>query len=176
MHQKLLVAQQEKEEFDRSVKEHREAPGSGETNNVPEDEREESEACDLVYKPLKRIRAGVEVRCQSVVAMCIVKEPTDGDGLFMLLGCFESTAEADHWIQNVGSRKIHEHDILVAPTCEWIYPNSEGGKTSTQYRNPELQRIMDAAEKNPELVQTYKEWKAEQEKKEADTLLSSPTE
>jgi hypothetical protein len=37
--------------------------------------------------------------------------------------------------------------------------------SKTTYRNDELQRIMDAAEKNPKAVRDYKTWKAEQERK-----------
>ena len=94
--------------------------------------------------------------------LCVV--PDDfGECLIKILGCFENTAEADRWVENVGSRKIADDDIYVAPTCEWLYPNGDTSKVSTRYRVDELQRIMDAADRNPEAVQNYKDWKRQQD-------------
>lgn len=124
----------------------------------PEDKEEEDEAESIIYKPPKRIRAGVEVRGQSVVALCTVPDEY-GECLFKILGCFENTADADAWVRNVGSRRITEDDICIAPCCEWLYPNAKRQEGKSHYRIDELQRIMDAADRNPEIVQSYKDWK-----------------
>ena len=126
----------------------------------PEDaEMDEAEA--LVYKPPKRLRAGAEVRGQAAVALCVVPDEF-GECLVKILGCFETASEADVWVRNVASRHVTEDDVLVAPTCEWLYPN---GKTTgnEHYRSGELQRIMDASRRNVRAVKDYKEWKREQD-------------
>lgn len=152
------------EAFDRCVKEHIERPPPKSTNDEPEDKEEQEEAEGLVYKPPKRIRAGAEVRGQSIVALCVIPDEF-GECLFKILGCFENSTEADKWIQNVGSRKITDDDIYVTSTCEWIYPNGTAKEGSNHYRIDELQRIMDAAARNPEMVQSYKDWKKDQDEK-----------
>ena len=43
-----------------------------------------------------------------------------------VLGCFESTAEADAWVRNVASRAVVEDDVLVAPTCEVALERARG--------------------------------------------------
>lgn len=146
--------------FDRCVSEHTYQACS--VQDEHEDTSEQEEAERLVYKPPKRIRSGAEVRCQSVVALCVVPDAF-GECLFKILGCFENGAEADKWIQNVGSRHVTEDDIHVAETCEWIFPNARFKEGSNHYRINELQRIMDAAAKNPQLVQSYKDWKKQQD-------------
>ena len=85
------------------------------------------------------------------------------------MGCFESTTEADKWCRDVGSRHVTEFDLFVVPTCEWFYPNGEGKCSSNErYRVGELQRIMDAAKKNPQDVKDYKAWKREQDRMAAE--------
>ena len=149
-------------EFDRVVKTRAErAPPSTDPEETDE-VREELDAVGLVYKPPKRLRAGAEVRGQSSVAMCVVPNEF-GECLFKILGCFESTTDADSWVRNVGSRYVLDDDIFVSPTCDWIYPNGKSKNGKAYYRNDELQRIMDAAQRNPEMVRSYKDWKAEQD-------------
>ena len=145
--------EEEGDEFGRCVREHIERPPPSSTNDVSEDKEEQEEAEALVYKPPRRIGAGVEVRGQSVVALCVVPDDR-GECLFKILGCFENANEADKWIQNVGSRKITDDDIYVASLCEWIFPNGRASATTNHYRNNELQRIMDAAVRNPEWCRT----------------------
>lgn len=152
------------DEFDRCVKERVERPPPRSTNDVPEDRDEQEDAERLVYKPLRRIRAGAEVRGQAVVALCVIPDEF-GECLFKVVGCFESSVEADKWIQTVGSRKITDDDIYVASTCEWLFPNGDAAQGTSHYRIDELQRIMDAAGRNPEVVQSYKDWKREQDSK-----------
>ena len=130
----------------------------------PDAAREQAEADAAVYRPPRRLRAGAEVRGQAAVALCTVPDETAGECLVKVLGCFESTAEADAWVRNVASRAVVEDDVLVAPTCEWLYPNARAdAAASTHYRVDELQRIMDAARRNPDTVRSYREWKAEQD-------------
>ena len=88
-----------------------------------------------------------------------------GHCLVKILGCFESTLEADTWSRAVATREVTQDDVLVAQTCEWIYPNgADRSAPNAHYRIDELQRIMDAASRNPKAVQSYKEWKAEQDR------------
>ena len=99
--------------------------------------------------------------------MSILPDTLVGERLVRLLGCFESNAEAESWVRDVGARTITDHDIVTAPTCEWLYPNGET-RVRTHYRMDELQRIMDAAERNPQAVRDYKTWKAEQDRLKAE--------
>ena len=149
--------------FDRVVKERLERPPP---KTVPVDEeeiREQEEADALVYKPPRRLRSGVEVRGQAACAVCVIPDEL-GECVVRVLGCFASAGEAEAWVQNVASRKIIDHDIYVAPTCEWFYPNGFARGAQDRYRQDELQRIMDAAAKNPKAVRDYKEWKKEQDR------------
>lgn len=148
--------------FDECVREHVERPSPRMEDPEPEDQAEQDEAEACVYKPPKRLRAGAEVRGQSSVALCVVPDEY-GECLFNVLGCFENTPEADEWVSNTASRRITYDDIFVAPTCEWLYPNATGKGGKSKYRIDELQRIMDAAERNPEAVKSYKEWKRQQD-------------
>lgn len=136
-----------------------------------EAERELDEAEALVYKRPTRIRVGAEVRGQRAVALCVIPH-CEGECVIKVLGCFESTCDADNWVQNVASRHVVEDDISTTLTCEWFYPNGNGEKSSkTHYRVSELQRIMDHAEEQPEKVRTYKEWKRQEDQKESSAKL-----
>lgn len=132
-------------------------------NEVAEEDDDVLEAEALVYKPPKRLRTGAEVRGQSVVVFCAVTHEF-GECVLKFLGCFESTDEANQWARNVATREIVHDDVLVSPCCEWIYPNASDRKATHNYRIDELQRIMDAAERNPVAVKNYKEWKREQDR------------
>lgn len=147
--------------FQRAVREHLERPAVGQDKSTTEEDVETAEAEALVYKPPKRLRAGAEVRGQSAVAVCVVPDEF-GECLVKILGCFESSAEADVWARNVASRHVTDDDVLVAPTCEWLFPNGNG-ESNEHYRSDELQRIMDASRRNVRAVKDYKQWKLEQE-------------
>jgi hypothetical protein len=147
-------------EFDRVVRERADRPAP---RDVPVDDDEDADAEKLVYPPPRRLRAGAEVRGQSAVALCAIPDPVGGECLLKILGCFETAAEADNWARNVASRRVTDEDIVVAPTCEWFYPNGDAKASREHYRSDELQRIMDAAARNPQAVREYKEWKAEQD-------------
>tara|TARA_B110001450_G_scaffold98809_1_gene93725 strand:- start:207 stop:1187 length:981 start_codon:yes stop_codon:yes gene_type:complete len=163
-----LRQQEEGDAFMRAAKEHveRPAPPSSLSSREGEEEEAETEEVErMVYGKPRRLRAGAEVRGQASVALCCMADE-HGECLVKVLGCFESHADADGWVQDVGSRHITEDDILITSTCEWIYPNGEA-MGQKKYRVDELQRVMDAAERNPEQVRTYKEWKREQDEAKA---------
>lgn len=141
--------------FMRAVQEGIERPAP---NVEPPEDAETAEAEALVYKPPRRLRAGGEVRGQSALALCAVPDDVGGECLIKVLGCFESTAEAENWVHNVATRHITDDDVLIAATCDWFYPNGKKNASHELYRNKELQRIMDAAERNPAQVQQYKDW------------------
>jgi hypothetical protein len=150
--------------FDETVRNKTFAPANVEdTAEEAQDEEDgTADAMRSVYGRARRLRAGAEVRGQAAVALCVVPD-ADGECLVRVLGCFESTADADAWSRDVATRHVLDDDVLVAPTCEWLYPNARvvaGGRQ--HYRIDELQRIMDAAARNPEQVQSYKQWKAGQ--------------
>lgn len=148
--------------FDRRVSEHLEAEGSS-IDPHDEDKEEVEEAEAIVYKPPKRLRSGGEVRGQGALTLCVIPDNIVGECIVKILGCFENSNDADAWSRNIGTRRVTDDDIFVAPTCEWLFPNGEP-KTATHYRNGELQRIMDAAERNPQAVKDYKAWKEEQDR------------
>lgn len=153
-------SKEERSRFEQAVKEH--AP-CDDAKEVPEEEgAEDTEAEHLVYAPPKRLRAGAEVRGQSVAAICVIPDEM-GEPLVRVLGLFESMVEADRWCQDVGLRHVTEDDIVMVPTCDWFYPNSTNKSAQSEhYRIDELQRIMDTSRKNPQAVKEYKAWKAEQ--------------
>lgn len=109
-----------------------------------------------VYGAPRRIRSGAEVRGQSTVALCVVPRD-DGECLFRILGCFETTEEANEWVRSVATRRIVHEDVFVGRTCEWLYPNARQ-MDRLVYRVDELQRIMDTAADNPGRVQRYQDW------------------
>lgn len=139
----------------------------------PDPELEEAEA--LVYKPPRKMRSGAEVRGQSVVVMCVQRDSAGGECLVNVLGCFESTSDAECWVRDVASRTVTSEDILTAPTCEWLFPNGAVRATSTKYRVGELQRIMDASARNASNVVSYKEWLRKEAEKPA-SQSAEPTE
>ena len=63
----------------------------------------------------------------------------------------------------MATRQITQDDVFIAPTCDWFYPNGISKPSKDHYRIPELQRIMDAAERNPKQVQEFKEWQRQQD-------------
>jgi len=130
------------------------------------------EAEDLVYKPPRRLRVGGEVRGQNYVAICSIPNATTGECLIKVLACFDTNQDADAWAQNVASRHIADDDIHIGRTCEWVFPNGHADSvTGSKYRIDELQRIMDAAERNPKAVQDYKAWKEEQDRRAEKNAL-----
>jgi len=143
--------------FENARKEHRPCDFAPTVHKKCDEEMEDADMA--VYGRPKRLRAGFEVRGQTVFAFCVIPDEENGECLFKILGCFESTSDANAWIRNVGSRDVMHHAIYVAPTCEWIYPNGMIKASKTFYRVDELQRIMDAFERNAEGVRTFKEWK-----------------
>lgn len=122
-----------------------------------------------LHPPPRKLRAGAAVQGQGFVALCVVPDE-DGEVLIRILGCFEDMSCAETWIRNEGSRNITEFDIVVASTCQWLFPNAvmEG---PVFYRIPELQRIMDGAKANVKQVKEYKAWKMEEDAK-AKTISS----
>ena len=148
--------------FEREVRERVERTGPPPAP-VAEDQDEMDDAEATVYPPLRRMRAGAEVRGQAAVALCVLPDEARGECLVKILGCFESGADAQVWVQDVATRHVTEDDVLVGRTCEWLYPNGATGDAPTFYRHPELQRIMDTATSNPTKVRSYKEWKAASE-------------
>lgn len=137
-----------------------------------EEEVETKEAEDLVYKPPRKLRVGGEVRGQNYVAICSIPNATTGECLIKILACFDTNQDADSWSQDVASRYITDDDIHIGRTCEWVFPNgSAESVTGARYRIDELQRIMDATERNPKAVQDYKTWKAEQDRRAEKNAL-----
>lgn len=155
-------------DFRQSVLERRAAE---EIAGIVEDEDEAhatAEAERILYKPPKRLRAGAEVRGQSHVALCAIRDPVVGECAIQVLGAFETSSDADAWVRNIASKVIHQHNVHVIAACEWVYPNAERERAAkTKYRNDELQRIMDAADRNHKSVKDYKSWKKEQDAKRA---------
>lgn len=162
---------EEGDAFQKAVRGEIERPPPEATRKRADDEeaeKEEDEAERLVYAPPKRLRAGGEVRGQAAVAMCLVPDGSGGgECLVKLLGCFESVAVATEWARSVASRHITDDDVLVAPTCDWLFPNGTNADgSSVHYRSSELQRIMDACDRNVQGVKDFEEWKKQQEAEE----------
>jgi len=146
------------QKFEEARKEHRPCELMAVSENDDDKDMEDAEV--EVYGRPKRLRAGCEVRGQTVFAFCTIPDKQEGECLIKILGCFETTSDANGWVRNVGSRDVVHHAIYVSPTCEWLYPNGVLKAGKKFYRVDELQRIMDAFEQNAEGVRTFKEWKA----------------
>ena len=136
-----------------------------------QEQEEEAEAERAVYRRPRRLRAGGEVRGQTAVALCLVPDESDaGEVMVSVLGAFESIAEANEWAKDVATKLVTDHDIFIAPACEWLYPNGTRATTqSDHYRIKELQTIMDAAKANPINVRNFKEWKRANDAAKAQT-------
>ena len=162
--------------FDDAVRHNQERPVKWDRTDWSEEQEEEAEAVDAVYGRARRLRVGAEVRGQSVCALSVVPDDSEaGEVLVKVHGCFDGLADAEEWVQNVGSREETEHDICLASTCEWLYPNGDRERANRDvYRIGELQKIMDAAKRNPQNVRNFKEWRRRQ-KAEAPTALDAPT-
>ena len=144
-----------------------------ETSRRIDEEDGTADAERLVYPPPRRLRTGGEVRGQSAVALSIIRDHVDGECLIKIHGLFESATDANAWVRNVGSRQTTDHDIHVAAACEWLYPN-DATNGDTHYRVDELQRIMDASDRNVQGVIDYKTWKVEQDRLEAEEKRETP--
>lgn len=153
-------------EFERVVKERADRPAP--RPPPAEDDPDVADAEAAVYGAPRRLRAGGEVRGQAAMALSVVPD-AGGECLVAVHGCFETAAEADAWVRNVATRAVVDDDVFVVPTCEWCYPNAARQEEgAAHYRADELQRIMDAAAQHPQKVREYKEWKAEQDRLEAE--------
>lgn len=155
---------QEQERFDEAVRAHaeHEQRACAAVQWSEEDEATE-EAEQQVYRPPRRLRAGAEVRGQSAVVLSVIPDRTgEGECIFCVLGCHERSADAHAWVQKVVSEYAVTSDLVVATTCDWLYPNATDRTTNEHYRNAELQKIMDAAKNNKAGVRRYKEWQNEQ--------------
>ena len=154
---------EERRRFDEAVAEHKEH----EQRTLPQrewtEEDEETQAAENdVYKPPKRLRAGAEVRQQGAVVLSVIPDRSgEGECIFCVLGCHETAAEAHEWIKANATDRAVETDLVVASTCDWIYPNGADETENEFYRNRELQKIMDASKSNTEGVQRYKKWEQE---------------
>lgn len=173
--QQWRVCQMEEgDKFKRRMDEHLQpeemsAVGDSETARRREEEEDgTTEAEGLLYRPPRRLRSGGEVRGQSYVGLSVIPDDVVGECLVMLHGFHETSQDTDRWCRNVASRAVTDDDIYVASTCEWLYPNGETTDTTHHYRHPELQRIMDASDRNVQGVQDYNAWKAEQDRLAAE--------
>lgn len=152
------------EAFERAREQGEERPVHWDKTDWTEEQEEELDAERTVYPRPRRLRAGAEVRGQAAFACCVAPDPA-GEVLLKVLGAFESTADANAWAEEVGTRRILSDAILIAPTCEWVFPNGTRVTADKEtYRIQELQKIMDAAKANPHKVRDYKAWKAEQDR------------
>ena len=166
-----------KVEFDMARKENKERVVNWDTE-WSEEQEEMEEAESEIYKRPKRLRAGAEVRGQSAFAFCVIPDPSEnGEVVINVLGAFETTAEANAWASESGTQNIMGHDIMIGSTCDWIYPNGTKTKSNVDtYRLKELQGIMDYANKNPKRVQSFKKWKAEQDRKTEERISKMKSE
>lgn len=131
---------------------------------LTEEQEEEEEAERTVYKPPRKLRVGAEVRGQRVVVVSTIPHSA-GECLVKVHACFDEVGDADGWIRGVASRIIVDDALMVAPTCEWIFPNAATHlEQKEHYRVGELQRIMDNAQGNPRVVRNFKQWKREQDR------------
>ena len=115
------------------------------------------------------------MRGQAAMALCIIPDEF-GECLIKVLGAFETTDQANNWVQNVGSRQVTDVDIYVAPVCEWVFPNAKIESDNTNFREPELQRIMDAAEHDKVAVQEFEELHRVEMECDGKTLMNAADE
>lgn len=158
--------EEEHRRFDEAVRTHAEHEQK-QVSAVQWSEEDEAtqEAERAIYTPPRRLRAGAEVRQQGAVVLSVIPDRSGaGECIFCVLGCHETSADAHAWVQKIVEEYVVTTDLVVAHTCEWLFPNGADATQQEHYRNPELQKIMDAAKKNTEGVQRYKAWEMEQTK------------
>ena len=127
-----------------------------------EEDEETQEAENEIYKRPKALRVGAEVRHQGAVVLSVIRDKQGGECLFCIVGCHETAADAHAWVLKITAEQTVDTDLLVAHTCDWLFPNGTDATKDEHYRNAELQKIMDAARKNTENVQRFKDWENSQ--------------
>ena len=128
-----------------------------------EEEEEQVDAEQTIYKRPKKLRVGAEVRGQNFGVVSTIQDP-NGELLLLIVAAFDTEEEAASWINDTGKYIFNMYDLHICKTCEWVYPNGSLDKSGDEiYRNPELDNIMRTAKANPGVVQRYKDWKKQTE-------------
>ena len=113
------------------------------------------DAVSTFYKPPRRMRAGCTLQGQHVLALCAMRDEL-GDCVVRILGMFADEQDANSWIRTKGCRLVTDHDIHLAPGCEWVYPNAEH-RNDDKYRNKELQNLVDGIQTHKQRIREYEE-------------------
>lgn len=120
------------------------------------------------------LKGSCNIHGQDLAVVVILPNHDTGEAMFQILGCFSKQEDADRWIRNVASRKILNYDMHVISTCQWIFPNrmQGDGAQNMEYRNPELQKIMEKQRAAPGEVKQFEEWV--NQNNESELLESAP--
>ena len=164
MTQHEQTVKEEHAEFEAALQQKRERKVNWDTSEWTDEQEQEANAVNEVYRRPRRLKAGAEVRGHNFCAVAVIPDHKDGEVMVNIMGCFATQNDAVDWIDGVSCRSQNSHDIFIQQTCEWVYPNGTTVKTQKdRYRTDEVQKIMNAARANPKNVKGFKEWKKEQD-------------
>ena len=67
----------------------------------------------------------------------------DSQPCFAVYGVFDTEENAEGYVRNVASSRVHDHNLHIVSMYEWLDPN-DAGCNKVVYRDNEMQRIVDA--------------------------------
>lgn len=112
-----------------------------------------------------------EVRDQQVAVISVLPDtenPECPEFLFRVYRCFDGLDNADRYVRNVASVQMEEYNIDVVSCCEWVFPQNSsapGAISREEFRNDELNSIMDTHAKNAGEVEAFRKWEESEDLK-----------
>lgn len=126
------------------------------------------------------VSRNAEVRGQSVAVVTILEDKCppvlngveDPEPIVIVWGCFESEAQAKHYIYNTASKYVKDVMLDVVNMYEWVYPteiSKHVDEITEEFRNPSLNKVMNSRKTQKKSVLSYDEW-CKREGQEASSL------
>lgn len=126
-----------------------------------------------------------EVRNQNVAVVSIMDDTTQGvlsgtddpEPIVIVWGCFENEEQAKHYIYHTASKHVKDVMLDVVNMYEWIFPTELSKRVdelTEEYRNPSLNKVMNARKTQKKSVLSYSEW-CQKEGQEPASLEISAT-
>ena len=133
-----------------------------------EDDAETDEAVQKVPVPeggktcKKRLSAQTQLAGQRYAVVSTLYPPEDPHGEFLvkIYGCFDNPQEADAWVRNQASSIVQRENLDVVKLHEWVKPGvmSSTNAPKEEFRDGELNNIMQFHKDEPSRVKNYKQW------------------
>lgn len=131
------------------------------------------------------VSRNAEVRGQAVAVVTILEDQSppvlngveDPEPIVIVWGCFESEAQAKHYIYNTASKYVKDVMLDVVNMYEWVYPteiSKHVDEITEEFRNPSLNKVMNSRKTQKKSVLSYDEW-CKREGQEASSLEINAT-